>query len=480
MTQDRPPSRPGNSRSGPPRSAKPRPQGRGPKNNAPGAHASRAEQKTSATAPGPLAARRAAYDALKSVLLKDVQLDHALERAMGEGLSPEDRRFAHRLVLTVLRHYGPLHAAAASFTDRGKPVKPPELHLILVLAMAQLYHMDVPDYAAVDTALTLAAKKGYVRQKGFANALLRKAASNSGRAAYAALPPETGLAPDLMRLLRADYAPGDLSGILAAMTQEPSLDLTPRDPSMLPALQAQLGGAIVGDATLRFAPGAHPPVAQMEAFTDGAWWVQDAASAAPVAAALRQAGLAPGFRALDICAAPGGKTLQLACAGAHVTALDISEKRMTRLVENIARIQVRDRVTPVIGDALTYASNDPFDFVILDAPCSATGTLRRNPDILLRKSAGQVADLSALQSQLIDRAFALTCKGGFMLYCTCSLYHAEGEGQIAAAKARHPDMTIIPLKTPDGTRTAEGFFRTLPGLAPLSGDGFFAALLRKD
>lgn len=472
MTQDRPPSRFNDKRAD-----KPRPHGRDHKKG-------RGKPAAFTAAPSPLAARRAAYDALRSVLLKDVQLDHALERALPADLSPEDRRFAHRLVLTVLRHYGPLHAAAASFTDRGKPVKPPELNLVLILAMAQLYHMDVPDYAAVDTALTLAAKKGYVRQKGFANAVLRKAASEEGRAAYAALPPETGLSPDLLRLLRADYDAADVSAILGAMTQEPSLDLTPRDPAALPALQARLGGDIVGEHTLRFAPGAHPPVAQMDGFDDGAWWVQDAASAAPVAAALRQMNLAPDFRALDICAAPGGKTLQIACAGGQVAALDISEKRMLRLSENIARIGVQDRVTPVVADALAYGADDAsvgcFDFVVLDAPCSATGTLRRNPDILLRKDAGQVADLAALQSKLIDRAFALTCKGGFMLYCTCSLYHAEGEDQIAAAQKRHADMVVIPLQTPQGTQTAQGFFRVLPGLAPLHGDGFFAALLRKD
>jgi 16S rRNA (cytosine967-C5)-methyltransferase len=219
-------------------------------------------------------------------------------------------------------------------------------------------------------------------------------------------------------------------------------------------------------------------VAIWPGFTEGVWWVQDAAAAIPA----RLLEVQPGQTALDLCAAPGGKTLQLAAAGAQVTALDKSAARLTRLSDNLARTGLAAEV--VVADAATWRDGRSFDAVLLDAPCSATGTFRRHPDVLWAAKPSDVASLAALQSRLFDAAAAKVKLGGRLVYCVCSLEPEEGEAQVAAFLQRHPDFAIDPIAAgeggaPEASLRPDGTLRILPHHRPGGVDGFYAARLRR-
>ncbi|MDT8343214.1 MAG: methyltransferase domain-containing protein, partial [Thermohalobaculum sp.] len=237
-----------------------------------------------------------------------------------------------------------------------------------------------------------------------------------------------------------------------------------------------LGGAEIAAGVLRLA--ARPQISALPGHAEGRWWVQDLAASLPA----RLLGPVAGLHVLDLCAAPGGKTMQLAAAGATVTALDISTGRLARLGDNLARTGLTARL--VAADALDWQPEAPFDAILLDAPCSATGTLRRHPDLPWRKGAGEIAPLVALQARLLDRAFGWLKPGGRMVFATCSLIRAEGEAQAAAFLERTPAARRVPIDAsalPAGFRTAEGDLRTRPSmLAALGGlDGFFATVIER-
>jgi 16S rRNA (cytosine967-C5)-methyltransferase len=260
--------------------------------------------------------------------------------------------------------------------------------------------------------------------------------------------------------------------IEAAHERIPAIDLTPRDGDA-GALSAQVGGEALPTGSVRIAQARQ--VSGLPGFAEGAWWVQDAAAAMPARVLAPKAG----ERVLDLCAAPGGKTLQLAAAGADVTALDLSAERMERVAENLARCRLSARL--VVADALTWPGDGlPFDAVLLDAPCSATGTIRRHPDLPFVRDASGLKALAALQSALIDRAIALTRPGGRVIFATCSLLAEEGERQAAAALARHPgllaDRGALDLPGVDPAWiTPEGGLRLRPDYWPELGgmDGFY-------
>jgi 16S rRNA (cytosine967-C5)-methyltransferase len=222
----------------------------------------------------------------------------------------------------------------------------------------------------------------------------------------------------------------------------------------------------------------HGQVSTLPGYAEGAWWVQDAAAAIPA----RLLNPAPGERVLDLCAAPGGKTMQLAAAGADVTALDISESRMERVTENLARTGLTARL--LTADALEWQPDQPFDAILLDAPCSATGTLRRHPDLVHAKTDAVLPGLVELQAMLFDRTAGWLKPGGRLVFCTCSLLPEEGEDQLAAALARHPDLSVV---TPEADwieqawRSPSGGLRIRPDHWAARGgiDGFFIALVAK-
>ena len=258
----------------------------------------------------------------------------------------------------------------------------------------------------------------------------------------------------------------------ARFEEVPSLDLTAKGDAA--ALAQALAGDLLPTGTVRLAAGAQ--VSALAGFAEGAFWVQDAAAALPARLLAAQ----PGERVLDLCAAPGGKTMQLAASGAQVVALDLSQRRMTRLRDNLARVGLTAEL--VVGDALDHQGR--YDAILLDAPCSATGTLRRHPDLPYVRDAAAVTELVELQARMLDHALGLLGPGGRLVYCTCSLLPQEGEAQVQAALARHADLRVEAVElagVPEAWRTEEGGIRTRPDYWPDQGgmDGFYMARLTR-
>lgn len=393
-------------------------------------------------------------------------LDEAAEAL--ERLSPPDRARARRLALEVLRRIEPADALLAPLLARRPK---PEIRRILRLATVEMLALGEAPHGVVNAAVSLCRASGGKGQAaaGMVNAVLRKI-SKAGEA-WQALPAQR--MPDWLRApVVAAWGAAVAEAIEAAHEAGAALDLTPRGAS----LSDDLPGEALPTGSWRLPAGSQ--ISALPGYAAGAWWVQDAAAAL----AVRVLEPRPGEVIADLCAAPGGKTMQLAAAGAEVTALDISEQRLARVAENLARCGLSARL--VAGDALDWRADQPLDAVLLDAPCSATGTIRRHPELPLIRDGGQIAELADLQARLIDHALGLLKPGGRLVYATCSLLPAEGEDQLAAALARHPGLIAEPPQAP-GIQpewiTAEGGLRLRPDLWPERGgmDGFFIARLRK-
>jgi len=321
-----------------------------------------------------------------------------------------------------------------------------------------------------DAVSTVAADKRRAALKGMVNAVLRKIAAD-GPAAWARL-----RVPRLPKWLRGPlvdaYGAPTVTAMEAAHFAGAALDITARDDAA--GVAAMLGGRLLPTGTVRLDEAGQ--VSRLPGFDAGQWWVQDAAAALPA----RILAPVPGETVLDMCAAPGGKTLQLAAAGARVTALDVSDQRLARLHENLARTGLDAAV--VVGDALAHDGR--YDAILLDAPCSATGTIRRHPDLPHAQDGSNYAELMALQAAMIDHAIGLLAPGGRLVYCTCSLLPDEGECQVEAALARHPDLAAdsaalaLPGIAPEWLGP-EGGLRLRPDYWPEHGgmDGFYIAAL---
>jgi 16S rRNA (cytosine967-C5)-methyltransferase len=442
-----------------------------------------APRRAPAEVPG-LAARRVAADLLDGVLRRHRPLDEQLEGGEASSafaaLQERDRALARKLVGTVLRRLGTLRHLLGSALDRGFPSDAPRVETILLIGAAQLFWLDVPDHAAVDLAVRLAqADRRAARYPGLVNAVLRRMARD-GRAALAGLDPAVLDTPEWL-MVRWQRAYGDATAraIAAVHGEEPPLDVTVKhDPE---GWATRLRGRVLPTGTVRLI--AHGPVSLLPGYAEGAWWVQDAAAALPA----RLLGDVAGRRVADLCAAPGGKTAQLAAAGARVTAVDRSPARLARLRENLARLGLAAET--VEADVLEWQA-EPFDAVLLDAPCSSTGTIRRHPDIPWLKREADLATMTALQARLLDKAVTLIRPGGTVVYCTCSLEPEECEERISGLLARTPGLARRPvaaaeLDGQDAFVTAAGDLRTLrchwpdpdPRMAGL--DGFYAARLER-
>ena len=408
-----------------------------------------------------LAAREAALHLLEATLTRRGGLEEAQASGVFAGLEPRDRAFARALTMAALRHLGPIDKALDARLQREPP---PRIRHILRVGAAQAFWLDVPDFAAVSTSVELAdAQRGSRPFKGLVNAVLRRLVADGA-------PPSDpeALAPSwLYARWRAAYGK-DADAIAAMIAQEPATDLTLRDPARPPELEGEIlpGGSFRtsqrGDITLW--PG----------YAEGDWWVQDAAAAVPA----RLLDVKPGETALDLCAAPGGKTLQLAAAGASVVAVDRSAQRLRRLRENLARAGLAAEI--VVADAAAWPDERTFDAVLLDAPCASTGTFRRNPDVLWGLSPADVAKLTEVQTRLLDAAAKRVKPGGRLVYCVCSLEAEEGEAQAAAFLKRHPDFQAVPVQpgeggAPEVSATQTGWLRILPHHLAGGIDGFFAA-----
>jgi 16S rRNA (cytosine967-C5)-methyltransferase len=434
-----------------------------------------------------LEARVAGARLLSAITDKHVSLDGLTDAKGGNpaylALSPRDRALVRGILMTALRFRNTIEALIAARLSRPLPENARMLSHILHVGAAQILFLDVPDHAAVDLAVAHAS--GDPRTKkyaGLVNAVLRKIAGRKDRALPAVLR-ETIDAPQwFVDRMVAAYG-GDKAGrILEMHRHEAPVDLTVRsDPE---GWAERLGGAVMPNGTVRLLS-IDGPISGMEGYADGEWWVQDAASSLPT----RLFGDIRGKRVADLCAAPGGKTAQLALAGARVAAVDISENRLKRLRENLTRLGLQAET--VRADASSYGPEEMFDAVLVDAPCSSTGTIRRHPDVPWVKNDGDVVRLAEVQRRLLYHAVEIVVPGGTIVFSNCSLDPREGEQLLEAVLTNDTRVKLDPVKPGeykglDTFLTSQGTVRTTPAdwpaeAARLSGlDGFFAARLRRN
>jgi len=430
-----------------------------------------------------LAAREVAVAALSAVLDRGLLLDEAFDIALSRAgpLDARDRGLARLIVLTVLRHKGELDAALGAFLERPLPAETGRLKSILLSGAAQLLFLDTPPHAAISLAVDQCRLDRKARRfDKLTNAVLRRVAS-AGRAPFASLDPvQVNIPGWLMARWTAAYGAALAHDIAAASLREAPLDLSVKSDAAQWA--ERLGGLLLPTGTVRLARAGR--IEELPGFAEGAWWVQDAAAALPA----RLVGAAPGLSVADLCAAPGGKTAQLAAAGASVTAVDQAPARIARLKENLSRLGLAAEV--VEADVLAWEPGLAFDAVLLDAPCSATGTIRRHPDLLHLPRKGEIAGRAALQRRMLAHASGLLKPGGVLVYCTCSLEPEEGPRQSARFLGDHPAFSRVPIAPGEAGidpawLTEDGDLHTLPSHLPLaepglSGlDGFYTARFRK-
>ena len=420
------------------------------------------------------AARSVAFDLLRAVLTKKTPLDDALRAHDGLAKLPDrDRGFARTLVATTLRRLGQIDRLVDGCLDQPLHQKASAVRDVLRLAATELLVLRVAPHAAVDSAVTLVRSRGHEKFAKLTNAVLRRL-DRDARGAIENRPALEALPPWLTDGWVSAYGGDTAEAMAAALLAEPTLDITVKsDPD---GWAARLEATILPTDTLRRPFGGR--VEGLPGFVDGAWWVQDMAAALPV----RLLGDVAGNRVVDLCAAPGGKTAQLAAAGAAVIAVDRARKRVARLERNLARLSLS--AATVTADATRWRPPEPVDSVLLDAPCSATGTIRRHPDIPWLKSRGDIGRLTDLQDRLLDAAVDMIRPGGTLVFCTCSLEPEEGPERIAEFLTRNPSVARKPVEAAElgglsGFVTAEGDLRTRPDMVPELGgvDGFYACRL---
>jgi 16S rRNA (cytosine967-C5)-methyltransferase len=400
-----------------------------------------------------------ALQILRGVLAQHRPLDEALDH-LPASAEPRDKAAAHRLAATVLRRSGTLDAVIEPHLRRAPP---DAVRWILWLGAAGLLFLDTPAHAAVGTAVDLVRAQKLAPFAGLVNAVLRRVA-DSGPAALAELDSPRLDTPGWLWASWGERA----RAIATAHQQEAPLDLTLR-----PGAPGPEGGVRLPTGSIRFPAGTR--VSDLAGYEAGDFWVQDAAAALPVLLLAPQ----PGERIADLCAAPGGKTAQLAAAGARVIAVDSSERRLTRLRENLARLRLAAEI--VLADATEWRPSEPLDAVLLDAPCSATGTIRRHPDLPHLKRQQDIAGLAAGQDRLIESASAMLKPGGRLIYAVCSLQSEEGPGRVMPRFGLEPEP-FTPADVADIPEAHHtGWVRTDPSMWPAQHglDGFFIARFRK-
>jgi 16S rRNA (cytosine967-C5)-methyltransferase len=428
-------------------------------------------------------ARQLSVELVSAVLSRRRALDEALADTIGpggpySGLVARDRGFARLIAATVLRRLGRIQAVIDSFLERPLPKDRGALTPILLVATAQLLFLGTPAHAVINVAVAQCRRdREAQRFASLANAVLRRV-SQTGPSLLAGFDESLDTPVWLMARWEQAYGPELARRIAIASLREAPLDLTVGHDAR--AWAERLGGQLLPTGSVRLAEAGR--VEDLAGYADGAWWVQDAAAALPA----RLMGLVTGLRVADLCAAPGGKTAQLAAAGARVTAVDVSSQRLDLLAKNLARLDLSAEI--VCADATTWMTAAPFDTVLLDVPCLSTGTIRRHPDILHLKRPADLGKLTSIQARLTENAVRLLRPGGTLVYCCCSLEPEEGPQQIARLLDEMPALTRRPISavelgmTADAI-TAQGDLRTfpfhLPAEQPEHGgmDGFYAARL---
>ncbi|MCH7863727.1 MAG: MFS transporter [Proteobacteria bacterium] len=425
----------------------------------------------------PSLARAVALDLLEAVLRRGRPLDDAIPDHPGfAGLEVRDRAFARLLTATTLRRLGQIDAVIDAALERPLPRKTQGVRDILRLGTVQLLFLDTPPHAAVATAVDLAQARKHGPHKKLVNAVLRRLGRQGRALAEAQDAPRLNTPDWLWEAWVKAYGEPTCRRIAEAHLSQAPLDFTVKGDAARWA--KELDARILPTGSLRRPPGG--TVTDLPGFREGAWWVQDAAAALPV----NLLGDIKGRSVIDLCAAPGGKTAQLANRGAVVTAVDRSEKRLARLSENLRRLGLTAEL--ITADATTWRPPQLAEMVLVDVPCSATGTIRRHPDVARLKKPDDVAKLTGVQDRLLTAALEMTAPGGTVVYCSCSLLPQEGPERIepligaGGAARREP---VKPGET-GGMKeliSAEGDLRTLPCHLPEQGgmDGFYAARLIK-
>lgn len=438
-------------------------------------------------------ARRAAFETLRRVVRQGETLDAAMAAApRWSALAARDKAFARHLVATTLRRLGQIDDALAGCLDKPLKAKLNAVHDLLRLGAAQVLFMEVADHAAVGETVGLAAGVRVGPHKGLLNAVLRRLTREKDAILARQAEAPGGLAalntPGwLYRRWCAAYGAETAAAIAAQHLREPPLDLRakadPADPADPATWAERLGARHLPLDTLRLDAGSGE-VRRLPGYDAGTWWVQDAAAGLPA----RLLGDVAGREVVDLCAAPGGKTAYLAAAGARVVAVDRAAERLKALSANLARLSLS--ATTVVAEVQDWTPPAPPDLILLDAPCTATGTLRRHPDIAHLKRESDVAAMADLQAELLHAAAAMLAPGGTLVYAVCSLEPEEGPNQVDrllhGAPDLAPDLARVPVTAAEvpgfeDAVTPAGDLRTLPcHWADLGGmDGFYAARLRK-
>ncbi|MBC2776330.1 RsmB/NOP family class I SAM-dependent RNA methyltransferase [Parasphingopyxis sp. GrpM-11] len=409
--------------------------------------------------------RQAALRLLDAVLRQGKALDAAAPRAVRALKREDDKRLATAIAGEVLRRLPDYDALIDSATRQNLP-HDAKVRTVLRMALAQTLALGTPPHAAISTALPLLAGGPRRLAHGVFGTLSRNGA---------VLPDIPTLPDAVAKRWRRNWGEPVVAAAAAAIAAPPPLDLTLKASAETAAWAKKLGGKSLLPGHVRCE---RASVTGLPGYEDGAWWVQDIAASIPA----RLMGSGEGRRALDLCAAPGGKTLQLAAQGWQVTAVDRAESRLARLSDNLARTGLSAEA--VVGDALDWAPDAPFDAILLDAPCSATGIFRRHPDVLYRAHPPIIAECAEIQAAMLGRAAGWIKPGGILVYAVCSLEPEEGEAVAAAFLETHPGFAVEPPQSadlPDGIApAAAGFVRVLPGAIadPGGADGFFIARFR--
>lgn len=421
--------------------------------------------------------RAAAYDLLESVLNQKCLLDVAFDTTPSfSRLTERDRGLAALIARTALRHLGEIDSILTAYMDKPLGKRGKGALNIMRVGLTQLLFLDIADHAAVSTAVDLCTGGSLAPYRKLTNAILRRAQREGREFLTTVDSAQVNTSEWLWKSWVEAYGEPVARDIAAQHISEPPVDLTCKEDA--DGWAEKLNADLLPTGSLRLREKA--PITSLAGFEEGAWWVQDAAASLPA----RLLGDVKGMDVIDLCAAPGGKTMELAASGARVVAVDRSEKRLQRVHQNLERTHLTAKI--VTADAETWRPDHLADAVLLDAPCSATGTARRHPDVLHLKTHDDVIKLANLQTRLLNAAVEMVRPGGLIVFCTCSIQPEEGVDQIEALIKSGAPVVLDPIKPHEaGTLTSivteQGFLRTLPcHLGDQGGmDGFFAARLRR-